>query len=600
MTRNIFIVAAFLLALMAPAFASAAEFTATVESNHAIAGEGFSLQLTLSGASAKDGGPDISALQQSFTVASEAQTSSTTFINGSVKSSIGWELTLIPRKGGHVQIPSVSIDTDAGVLKTQPIALEVESAAAQSGHASGQDMISITAKVDEKAPYRNQPVSYTVTVIAHANIANVSLEDLAVDHAIVQKQGKPEIYDRVENGRPAKVIEFHYLITPLTSQKMTIPSVILQGNVEVQEDTRRRNPFNNGMMDPFQMMRNLGSFDFSSYRPFSIESNAVELDVKPPAVEMDPWLPLRSLQVQGKMETQQAKVGEPLTRKLVLLADGAVGSQLPSLEAQQNRADFKVYGDKPTIGEDVNKKTGAVSGWRRESYSLIPQKAGKLVLPEIKIPWWDIANNKVAYATLPEETVEVLPGAGEQTQNAPVTPSETSQPPVTTSPVVTTQPFTPQPRSYALYAIVALLAFGFLVAVFWAFSLQRKIGRMKAPAAAENKPAGKKAVAPKSAANSDLSQVKTAQELSQFIQTYAHEQRGTEKNAALEDIFAALKINTPEANALVREITAALYGGRAIADMENLKERCNKVLASIRTDKKKKEPGEKLQSLNPS
>ena len=598
MTKNIFIIAVFLLALMAPALASAAEFTATVESNHVVAGEGFSLQLTLSGASAKDGGPDISALQQSFTVASEAQTSSTSFINGSVKSSIGWELTLIPKKGGHVQIPSVSIDTDAGVLKTQPIALEVESAAAQPGHASGQDMISITAKVDEKAPYRNQPVSYTVTVIAHANIANVSLEDLAVDHAIVQKQGKPEIYDRVENGRPAKVIEFHYLITPLTSQKMTIPSLILQGNVEVQEDTRRRNAFNNGMMDPFQMMRNLGSFDFSSFRPFSIESNAVELDVKPPAVAMDPWLPLRSLQIQGKMETQQAKVGEPLTRKLVLLADGAVGSQLPSLETQQNHADFKVYGDKPTIGEDVDKKTGVVSGWRRESYSLIPQKAGKLVLPEIKIPWWDIANNKVAYASLPEETIEVLPGAGMQTQSPPVAP-ETSQAPVTTSPVASAPSSTPPPRSYALYAIVALLAFGFLVAVFWAFSLQRKIGRMNAPAVAENKPAAKKAAASKPTANADLSQIKTAQELSQFIQTYAHEHWGTEKNAPLEDIFSSLGPHA-EVAAVVHEITAALYGGRAIADMENLKERCNKVLSSVRTDKKKKESGEKLQSLNPS
>jgi hypothetical protein len=592
MMRNIFAIALLVTLFASPAWA--ADFTATVESNDIAAGEGFSLQLSLTGTDAKSD-PDIAALQQSFTVVSEGHTSNTSIINGSVKSSIGWDLTLISKKEGMVEIPAVSIDTDAGVLHTQPIALKVEGAVAQPGHVARGNNISVSAKAEQNNPYQNQPISYTATVTARATIADVAVGDINVDHAIIEKQGQPEMRDEVENGVPVKVIKLRFLITPLAAGKITIPPVTLQGQIENQEQPRAQT--NNGMVDPFQMMQNMGGFGFRSFKPFSIASNAVELDVKPPAVAMDPWLPLHSLVIHEKMDTAQAKVGEPLTRKLVLMAEGAVGSQLPSLEAQQNHTDFKVYNDKPTMGNDVDKKTGIVSGWRGESFSLIPQKSGKLTLPAIKVAWWDIDNNKIAYAELPEKTIDVAPGAAAQTAPPPA-----AVPDASASPVPPSASTAATPRPYALYAIVAALAFVLLLVVFWAFSLQRKISRLNTPTAA----ARKQPAPAKPSGKIDMSQIKTAEELNRFIQTYAHEQWGTEKNASLEDIFAAVQksragLSTDDAQAVAREISAALYAGRGIADMEGLKERSQKVLSSVQGKvRNPKESSEKLPGLNPS
>ena len=72
--RNIFAAALFLILFTSPAWA--AEFTATVESNDVAADEGFSLQLSLTGTDAKSD-PDVTALQQSFTVVSEGHSSNT-------------------------------------------------------------------------------------------------------------------------------------------------------------------------------------------------------------------------------------------------------------------------------------------------------------------------------------------------------------------------------------------------------------------------------------------------------------------------------------------------------------------------------------------
>ncbi len=94
-----------------------------------------------------------------------------------------------------------------------------------------------------------------------------------------------------------------------------------------------------------------------------------------------------------------------MIRKITLLAEGVVGSQLPNLEAQQNHEDFGVYADKPAMGEDVDGKTGAIIGWRKESYSLIPRKAGRLFLPAVKVKWWDVVNNKIATTEMPGRKV---------------------------------------------------------------------------------------------------------------------------------------------------------------------------------------------------
>ncbi|MEC9408935.1 MAG: hypothetical protein VYD52_00605, partial [Pseudomonadota bacterium] len=46
-----------------------------------------------------------------------------------------------------------------------------------------------------------------------------------------------------------------------------------------------------------------------------------------------------------------------------------------------------------------------------QSVALVPGVAGELILPEVRIPWWNTLENRVEYATLPEHVITVTPAA---------------------------------------------------------------------------------------------------------------------------------------------------------------------------------------------
>jgi hypothetical protein len=603
--------AIFLMFLSAafPAIASAGEFTATVDRNSDASGENFTLELALSNAKAKDA-PDTTPLSKSFIIASQGQSSNTTIINGSVTTSTGWELTLIPKTVGNLTIPPISIETSDGTLITQPITMDVGKASALPSQ-SQNGQTTITAHASTLNPYKGQPIFYTVKIVARGNVADLSLDDLKVENAIVENQGKPRISDAEENGRPVKVIETRYIITPLDSGKITIPPVLLQGRMEVEGHDPIDDAFRQMDSDPFSMLQHMNRMGgFMNVKPFSLASNEVQLDVKPAAAAIDPWLPLTSLKIQENLDdTQGAKVGEPINRKITLVADGATGKQLPSLEPQQNNGDFKVYADKPVTEESI--KGDSIIGTRKESYSLIPLKSGKLVLPEIKVPWWDIRNNRIAYASLPARTIDVLPGLAVQGQTpasimqqpAPAVEQQSAASPEARPPVVAPQTSWKIPP--VLYAAIGVLFLMLLSAVFWAIRLQRRVSSLS-----ESKESNTIRREPEIAIVSpclpirDITSAKSAQELNSYLRDYAHEHWGTAKNATLEGIFSNMvsqgRLQKESTEPFAKAMVAALYAGKEV-DLPQLKKQCSAIIDSVRKagNDNMKAP-EKLPKLNPS
>jgi cell division septation protein DedD len=592
-----------------PALACAGEFSATVDHDSIAAGENFTLDLTLSNTQPK-GTPDLEPLQKSFIIASQGQSSNTVIVNGKVTSSVGWELTLIPRTSGTLTIPSLSVATSDGMLSTQPIEMEVSNASAAP--VSGQrGKTTVIAHASTLTPYKGQSLFYTVKIVARDNLADLSLGDVNVDNAIVQQQGKAKIYDEVENGTPVKVIEVRYIITPLAAGKITIPSMLLLGKIAVAMRDPFANAFNQPMADPFGMMDNMDMMTgFATYKPFSIASNAVQLDVKPATVAMDPWLPLTSLSIKDDVSgTDDARVGDPINRKITLVADGAVGKQLPDLDSQQNHADFKVYADKPTTEESVHGET--IVGKREESYSLIPLKAGKLVLPAIKVPWWDIKNDHITYAELPAKTIDVAPAAATgqeqppviqtRQQTAPVEQQQAAPTPASAPAKAPTQQYTEKLSPF--YAVIAVLLLALVCAIVWAVRLRKKMHDMHIAATPHTLNSGPEITLSKPAFAGDLAGVKTAQELNSFIRQYAYNHWGTAPNASLESIFSQMHVQNPVQNdtdAFVSSLTAALYAGKDV-DIAALKQQWRSITGALKkTGRSVTHTSEKLPGLNPN
>jgi len=592
------------LLLLTSVPALAADFAATIDSNHVNSGESVTLQLTLSGATAK-GAPDLGALEQSFTIASQVQSSSIVIGNGTTSTDVRWQLTLIPKREGQLTIPPVMIETGAGVLHTAPLVLEVDhgSVPLSSEVNLGGSLISISAMASTTKPYQNQSIRYTVRCEVRGNISEVSLGDIDVNNAIVQQEGKPDAHDQIENGAPVRIVDFHYIITPLQPGIVIIPPVVLQGKIGTPDISAVTDPFGGGLSRGMQqVMKFLSAF---GGEPFSVASNKTQLEVKPPAVTMDPWLPLTSLKlIEDTSISQSVRVGEPLVRKITLLADGAVGSQLPDLEAKQDQKNFRVYADKPATGEDVDKKSGTILGWRKESYTLIPQKVGRLVLPAIKVRWWDIPNNKIATAELPEQVINVLPAAAPQILPA-VGVAATGRP----VPVKSSKGHSAPSNfgSLALYGLAAVLAGILLLAGIWGLRLQRKIAYRRAfaeQASARKKPQPGVS-APRPVAKWNLDQVRTVEELKNFLQAYVHERYGLSKNASLEKAFSALSTSwagqeKKELEAVINGIGTALYAGKAV-EVEDLKKSSRRVIAALNRKSNNRRKGrEKLGYLNPS
>jgi hypothetical protein len=405
---------------------------------------------------------------------------------------------------------------------------------------------------------------------------------------------------------PVRVAEFHYIITPLQPGKMIIPPVVLQGKFQVPNLATLADP--SGSFSFSAGTRQSLNF-FSTYggESFTISSNATVLNVKAPATAMDPWLPLTSLKISEKIDASRPiHVGEPLTRKITLSAIGAVGSQLPDIGAQQQLGSFRTYADKPAMGENIDRKTDVISGWRTDSYNLIARNAGHLVLPAIKIAWWDVVNNKPAITELPERVVNILPATAARSQPVHDEYSEGHGRVRKLS--------KERRRDNALVdlgfpllcglvvIVIAALLFG--TAQWWKPRL--KFFRLGETAlATTNGKLRLKNLVLRMSFSRALDRIHTAEELKAVLQDYAHHHWGAPKNASLEMIFSIshgskAKREDDDAEAVVKGIEEALYASKTV-DVAHLKRRsAGAIRALSRGTKKARKIREKLSRLNPS
>jgi hypothetical protein len=453
----------FLFFLVLSPFLFSGEFVASVSHNQVNLGESVTLNLTLKEASTK-GTPSIDLLKKSFLINSQQQSYQTIMLNGQITSSTTWKFILIPQKEGEAVIPSISIDTSAGTLSSQPITIQVVKGTATSDADSDTTGLTLITYVDHPKPYKNEPIFYTVRLTSKRILTNIQIQKINIEDAIVESNGEAKIYEKMVDGINVGVIEFSYLITPLKAGTLKIPSVVVQGSIPIKRKNQKGSFFDDDF-DPFSMLQG-----FERLKPFALASEEVILEVQPAVADVSPWLPAGSLKIEEIWnESQLLQVGEPLTRTFKIVAEGIKSSQLPSLNDLQIQDNlFKIYADKPEIGDEV--KDGKVKSYRKENYTLIPQQSGNLTLPEISLTWWDLTKKEKVITRIPSRTLQILP-AIENTlkgQTAPATEVTFAQEPQAA--VIQKDPI--------FYVLITGLMILLLAAIFWAVILQRRMMRL--------------------------------------------------------------------------------------------------------------------------
>lgn len=452
------------LCFLFPFFLFSGEFIANVNRNQVNMGESFTLTLTLKGAYTT-GTPSVDALRQSFVIHSQQQSFNTVVINGQFTASTTWKLTLMPQKEGEVIIPALSVDSSEGIFSTQPIRISVVKG--NSSHSTSSDIqdMTLTTDVSTIQPYKNEPLIYTIRLTSKRNLANLQMQKFNVEDAIVEPNGEPKMHEKIVNGVNIGVVEFSYLITPLKAGSLKIPSTVVQGGMVVKRNTRSGSYFD----DDFDLFSMMSGFD--RVQPFALSTEEITLDVQPAIAGMNPWIPAKSLKIEEIWnDSQSLQAGEPFTRSFKIVADGIKANQLPNLnELQPSHSSFKIYADKPELSNDI--KGDRLKSYRQEQYTIIPQQAGTLILPEISVAWWDVTKKEKAIARIPARTLQVLPAPDNKLKSV-VSPTTEDALANSAPQIAVTQ------RDPLFYVLIAGLSLFLFVAIVWGIALQRKIGRL--------------------------------------------------------------------------------------------------------------------------
>ncbi|HHJ80769.1 MAG TPA: protein BatD [Candidatus Tenderia electrophaga] len=396
--------------------------------------------------------PDFRPLQQDFEILSRSQVSSMKYANGNYRKKTRWNLLVMAKRSGTITVPSISIGNDV----SPSITITVNESSRQNDVNKSAELF-IEAEATPNTAYVQQQIIYSVRFFRAVSINAASMAEPNINDAdvVIEKLGDDSSYETYRNGRRYVVIERKYALFPQRSGSITIEPITLDAQLTVTAASA---------FDPFAQ----------SGATKRLKSNSITLDVKPVPdnIHSNAWLPASDLKITEGWSQQPPvfRVGEPITRTLTLKAEGLTAAQLPSL-AMADTQDFKTYPDQPRL----NDKRGSrgISGTRQEKIALIPTRAGQLTLPAIEIKWWNINSNTLETITLPARSVEVQPGANNQT-NKPATDISQAAPaqPVPEAATPVTETITVVKHDPGIYAKLSLfLGLGWLItALAWFIS----------------------------------------------------------------------------------------------------------------------------------
>lgn len=266
--------------------------------------------------------------------------------------------------------------------------------------------VNVEAALSETSPYVRQKLVYSVRVVSSISLSKVSVHPPSVAGIVLEKADGPRnSYRTGRDGQQLVVNEYRYIVTPLTPGYMEIPSAKVKVTpAESQTNGRVGNYYSynysyNNNYNPWQQQ----SFAYQS-RPepaigeHTLTSNSVTLTIRPPIGHNMHWLPLYQAEIEGSLEgdIHQAVAGKPLTLKLIFRATGLGGDELPSLAQFLQSPKYKLYSGHPITTQGLSRDGTTLYGQREESFTIIPQETGPLILPEIRVSWWDLNHQRPA------------------------------------------------------------------------------------------------------------------------------------------------------------------------------------------------------------
>ncbi|MDT0594721.1 BatD family protein [Glaciecola petra] len=396
------------LMIHASALAQVTQLSASVDRNTVLIDEAIEFTLVATG-SANRGDVDFSVLQSNFNVSRPSFSQSTQIINGSMTRTVSWRVRLFPLKTGRIDIPAFVL----GGQQSRPFSVNILPASATNVD-EPRDYY-LTTEVNQERLYLQQQLLYTIKIYLSGDIQRGSLALPQLEGAIIEQIGEDEDYEEISNGIRYRVIKREIAIIPQSSGTFTIKGPIFEADVL----TNSRRSFAN----------------FGRTKTISRRAPDVEIEVLPiPESYAFTWLPSEMVELSEEWQgdAQQLVVGEPITRTITLTALGLTKEQLPNIESIYHPS-FKVYPEQPVLNTAEHRNSLVAQGVFNTA--IIPSESGSYVLPEVKIPWFNVSSGRTEFAIIPARSVEVLERS--QSSNPPVNQTQQTTEDLSNAPPIT-------------------------------------------------------------------------------------------------------------------------------------------------------------------
>jgi hypothetical protein len=373
------------------------------------------------------GDPDETALSHEFDVLQRSSSSRVQIMNGQASQVTEWQFQLMPRTAGEFTIPSLRI----GDRQTNPVTVRV--LPQDTGGTAAADIF-MELDAQPKNVYVQSQVLFTLRLYIGVSTGRATLTppEISGGEAIVERLGEDSQYQTSRGGRTFVVRERRFAVFPQAAGKLTIGPATFEAMVIPDRGFSRVQRFRSGVVD--------------------ID---VQPAVAPPPEFADAaWLPAQrvTLSEEWSEDSKELPVGVPRTRKITIEALGLLETQLPDVPIAQQPG-IREYADQPELSRDVT--ADGLKSQRSVSLAVIAQQPGEVTLAGVKLPWWNVMEQRWEVAELPPRNITVTPSA----EPAPVV--STAPPPTADAPApVATRSY--WPIATALFALAWLAT-----AVLW-------------------------------------------------------------------------------------------------------------------------------------
>ena len=391
----------FILLLITSHTALAANITARLSHNPVSLDESFHLIYETD--SSVDDDPDFSVLTKDFEILSSSQSTNMRSVNGSWSLKKTWDLALISKQAGIFTIPSVPFGTDTSPAVR--VTVKPSTSNDLQGQ-SGQGAYFIEVTTDKRTAWVQSEIIYTIRFLTSININRPTLSEPETNDpdAIIEQLGQVASYQKLVNGMPYSVNELRFAVYPQHSGTLTFKPILFEGRVSSGQRS-------SSLFDQFMQSGTL--------KRLRSKSVSVTIKPKPANITTADWLPAENVSIEEEWseDITQLRTGEPVTRTLTIEAAGLTAEQLNAPEFPEVTG-VKQYPDKAVI-ENQRKRDG-ITGTKQIKVAMIPTQAGRYVIPEISIPWWNTRTGKQEFAQLPETVIEATGMASTSPMQPPI------------------------------------------------------------------------------------------------------------------------------------------------------------------------------------